>query len=64
MEHLNKNGLKGGLIPQGKACPFIGECGFYNSQCPSQANAKPESFDCKTARGLSLLRIRSNKKAA
>jgi hypothetical protein len=65
MEYLNKNGLKVGRIPEGKACPFIKECGFYNSnRCPSADNLKPESFDCPTARGLSLLRLRTTKKAA
>jgi hypothetical protein len=65
MEHLNRNGLKDGRIPEGKACPFIKECGFYDkNRCPSPSNLKNESFDCPTAKGLSLLKLRSNRKAA
>lgn len=59
IDYLNLNGLVDGLIPVGKACPFLSECELATSFCPNGSNRNVD-FSCAAARALSLMSLRKS----
>lgn len=53
--YLSVNGLVHGLIPAGKACPFLDKCKFKVHTCPTEEKPKSNHFSCAAARLHSAL---------
>lgn len=53
----NAGGLVGGMIPAGKACPFLKNCSMKNGTCPTKTVTKPVDFSCAAARAHAMLLI-------
>lgn len=54
-DYHNANGLVGGKIPAGVACPFKKVCQMANESCPSKSNLKSVDYSCAAARAHSLI---------
>ena len=54
-KYLNENGLKNGLVPAGKPCPFTETCNRVNEGCPSVQKPHASDFSCALARAHSML---------
>lgn len=64
-DYLNANGLVQGLIPEGKGCPFLSQCGLKNERCPTEEKPVPPTaysevwkmvgYSCGAARAHSMV---------
>lgn len=61
MSFLDENGLVGGNIPAGNACPWWKGCSMQTERCPSEEKPKTNDYSCALARLNST--IDSSKKA-
>lgn len=52
--------LVDGCIPAGQSCPFLKECQFKFSGCPTPDNLKTNNFSCAAARLHNAI-VRKNK---
>lgn len=61
-KYLDTNGLIKGMIPAGRACPFLSKCNFKVHTCPGvDGKMKAGNFSCAAARLHSL--VEDNKEA-
>lgn len=53
-DHRDRNGLVGGMIPKGCACPCLDTCVRVMPICPTELEPALEDFSCALARMCSI----------
>jgi len=54
IEFWNANGLKNGIIPAGRPCPWISSCAKKTKECPKETRPHLDGYSCDQSRLFSI----------